>query len=297
MTRRSVLALGLLAAAVTGPALGQATGQASFSNLGYTLVDLDPSDSAAPSILFSIPENPPDLYFFPYAAATVRETGPQRWDSHEYTAFDDKPGTSHTASLIRPLGHATAASEPGAGNSPPGPTLSATWSSSGSGEYGGASASATVDGAPIYFTLAPRTRVTFTATHVFQGNIDPASTRQEDVASSAYLSVFTSDERYGDAVGTRNYLSIDTLPESALSIDETQILSVSWDNPGDQPAYLAARMNLWGYSYTNSVLAVPEPAPLAMLLGGLLLLRARHAGLAGARQARRADAANPEGMG
>lgn len=280
MARRYGLAPGLLAAALAGPALGQTTGQASFSGLSYSLVDLDLSDSAAPSILFSVPGDTPTAYFYPFVEVSVGETGPQRWESERHTAFDDKPGSSHSASVIRPLGHVTASAERGAGDSPLGQTLSAAWGSSGSGEYGGANAGADVEGSPVYFTLAPRTRVTFTATHVVQGIIDPATTRREHLASSAYLGVFKLDEQYSDFVDTRNYLSIDTLPESALSIDETQVLSISWDNPGDQPAYAAARMSLWGSAYTNPLLPVPEPAPLAMLLGGLLLLRARHKGLA-----------------
>lgn len=279
MARQHVLAACLLVATCAGPTKGQTQGEASLSGLGYSLVDLDLSDSAAPSILFSIPEGAPTGILYGYAEASVWMSGPQHWESDYLNAFDANRGTSRSASVSGLLGHARADGLPGPGTAALEQSLSASWGSRGSGNHGGASVVAAAETLPIYFTLAPRTRVTFSATLGVQGNIDPATIRFEHLDASAYLAVFNLYAPYSDSASTDAYLQIDTRPDSERFIDETQRLSLSWDNPGDQPAYGAARMSLWGSSYTSSLIPVPEPAPPAMLLAGvlLLLLRARPA--------------------
>jgi hypothetical protein len=52
-------------------------------------------------------------------------------------------------------------------------------------------------------------------------------------------------------------------------------LTVSYDNLTDAPAYVTAQVELDVLARTAAISAVPEPAPLAMLLAGGLLLRLR----------------------
>lgn len=277
MALAHALAAGLLVLAGMGSALAQSSGEASLSGFGYTLIDLDPTDTAAPAIAFRLPE---DGTLFETGLGGVQIT---------YTPYGPGPGREETVFgreqdlLRRSVGitkeHAGGQVETGGTalrNAPPDLSIGMRWETRGS-EGEGARLHLVGAHEPAYFVLAPRTRVTFSTLLTVQAIAGTGSSHDEDLRLAVYLAVFNLRDPAGDqATGWLDLYAGNGAGEHAV-LDAARTVQVSFDNRSDAPVEARASMHLIGTAHTIPVSAVPEPAPLAMLLaGGLLgLLRTR----------------------
>jgi hypothetical protein len=272
MALRHALVVGLLAAGVATPALAQIRATASIVDLGYTVSDLDPDDGIAPTLTVGVPD-----------AHMGRVDQAHVW--LDYTL--DAPGgriNDRTTALALPGSPVLASYAKAHGSAEGHVTGRQTWTSQAVsvgatvgnlGNY-----EVTVDaeaiGDSLAFTLAPRTRVSFTAT--INGWADGVGADPEFYGLAQILGglrvmsltnpnslQFTDGELFWD----------NTLNPAPLAFEYSLPLSVSFDNLSDAPAYVETQIELDMLLRTMPISAIPEPAPFAMLLAGGLLLGLR----------------------
>lgn len=267
-TKQSILAALLAACAL--PALAQVTSGATLGNLGYTLYDLDLSDTNTPSLVLSVPDGviPPYLgggyTGIGYAHSVYNNTVLIQHGSNSADA------TSRTSTFDGWAGTGTV-SQSGRGGTGMGQQLQhAIEAREWSGVQAQINSDSWSDG--VYFTLAPGTGVTFTATLAAWAEI----ALDEDYYGMA--SVLGSlrvrnlqDPNNGGASDGRLYVA-GTEPGKPPPFDQTTLLSVSYENRSANPIYAYAEMDLSGMAYTIPVSMVPEPGQLSMLLAGALVL-------------------------
>ena len=272
MAFRHRIAAGLLAAACALPptAWGQVSAGASLGGLSYSLFDLDLSDSQLPSLVLSVPDGVASSR--PLAAVRVfhAEYGERRYlpvwrdgvaaPGAHYTVYDSDYARSNASLTNR-------------GGDGMGQTLariSRVW------EAGDALAEAasTSWSDPVRFTLAPGTRVTFTATLAAWTRVALDATHYGHAEVFGMLSVGNLLDPGQPIAADGRLFTAGSWPDATPSFDERALLSVSYDNPGDQPLYGYAGLHLEGRSFTLpfNVAAVPEPSSMAMLLAGSMLL-------------------------
>lgn len=270
MALRYSIAASLFAACCAAPAFAQIGVEASLDQLGYTVSDLDPADGIAPALTLGAPAYTPGpgdtanglLYYWtrvPPGSATIQtghaHGGNTLWGAHSY---------EHGSGWVRITGRENWTSQALSMGveieSVPGREMTSstdTWSDT------------------LVFTLAPRTRATFTATLSAraQASADPDFHDFAQVFGAVRLMniLDPNNLQFGDAA----ILWDRTDDGAAIDIDSSELLTVSYDNLTDAPAYVRAQVELDVMARTIAVSAVPEPAPFAMLLAGGLLLGLR----------------------
>ncbi|MEW6761683.1 MAG: hypothetical protein AB1437_12725 [Pseudomonadota bacterium] len=266
--KQSILAALLAACAL--PGLAQVTSGASLGNLAYTLYDLDLSDANMPSLAFSVPDGAIPSYLgggytgISYAHRVYYNPvlllhGSDSSDATSRTStWDDRAATGTVT-----LG--------GRGGTGMGQQLQlAVEAREWSGVQAQINADSWSDG--VYFTLAPGTGVTFTASLSSWSGI---SLDEEYYGMAQVLGSLTvrdlADLNNSDVSDSRAYFA-GTEPGKPPPFDRTTLLSVSFENRGANPMYAYAEMDLDGMAYTIPVSMVPEPGQLSMLLAGVLLL-------------------------
>jgi hypothetical protein len=266
--KQSILAP--LLAACAAPVLAQVTSGASLGNLGYTLYDLDLSDTNTPSLVFSVPDGVIPSYLHGgytgisymhrvYADTVLLQHGSDSSDATSQSSTWDRWAGTGTVTLGGRGGA-------GMGQQQQVAVEAREWP----GVQAQISANSWSDG--VYFTLAPGTGVTFTAT------------------LSAWAEIALGEEYYGmaEVLGALRVRNLQDLNNGGASdgrlyfagnepgkpppFDQSALLAVSCENRGANPMYAYAEMDLRGMAYTIPVSMVPEPGQLSMLLAGALLL-------------------------
>jgi hypothetical protein len=133
-----------------------------------------------------------------------------------------------------------------------------------------------------HFTLSPNTGVTFTADFTLDGTTTLLPSHDQSLYARAFLFAFDRQRvMYYSDEGT---MEVGTRAGVPLAIDDSDILSVSMNNPGPAASPGELSLNLRFSASLQPVSAVPEPSSWAMLLAGGLfgLLHARRR--AGTRQ-------------
>jgi MYXO-CTERM domain-containing protein len=259
----------LALAAHLSPAHAGASGRATQGQLGYTLVDLDPGDGIAPSLVFaSLPDPAP-------AGAPGAAHGGAYALLPSGTRYDERFGTG-TAPIV--LGHDLGAA--GSvfarldGRAQPGTHVLAIDASANGGSTGAVQVGAWLDTGGMAFTLSARTRVEFHTTFQVQAGVTagPGADEWFQGASWMYLTMGSDPDTAGfdwdHALATAHADPGWGVPRT---VDTTLVLSVASDNAGGASRYGTVSFSTW----VGAVSAVPEPHALPMVLGGLLVLAAR----------------------
>lgn len=260
----------LCASCCAVPALAQISVEASLDQLGYTVSDLDPADGIAPALTLGAPVYTPrpgdtargwlDYSTRVPPAATTTRSGYVYQSAGGLSGSHSYEYGSGWARMTGRDNWTTQALSMGVEIEPVEDTVMTSraeiWSDT------------------LVFTLAPRTRATFTATVSgwAEASPDPDFIGMAQIFGAVRLMNILNPNnlQFGDAA----ILSGGT-EDGAIDIDGSELLTVSYDNLTDEPAYVRAQVELDVLARVSAVSAVPEPAPVAMLLAGGLLLRLR----------------------
>jgi hypothetical protein len=266
--KQSILAALLAACAL--PGLAQVRSGASLGNLGYTLYDLDLSDTNTPSLVFSVPDGVIPSYLHGgytgisymhrvYANTVLLQYGSDSSDATSQSSTWDRWAGTGTVTLGGRGGT-------GMGQQQQVALEAREWP----GVQAQIGANSWSDG--VYFTLAPGTGVTFTATLAAWAEI----TLDEDYYGMAQvlgaLRVRNLQDLNNGGVSDGHLYFAGTEPGKPPPFDQTTLLTVSFENRSANPLYAYAEMDLSGMAYTIPVSMVPEPGRLSMLLAGALIL-------------------------
>ena len=266
--RQSIFAA--LLAVCAAPGFAQVTSGATLGNLNYTLYDLDLSDANTPSLVFSVPDGVIPSYL----------GGGYTWVDYSHSVYhhpvlvqdgsSTSDATSRTSTWDRWAGTGTT-SVSGRGGTGMGQQLQYAIEAR---EWSGVQAQIGTDSESdgVYFTLAPGTGVTFTATLTAWSETALGEDYYGMAQMLASLTVRNLENHNNDYVSDGRAYFAGTEPGKPPPFDQSTLLTVSYENRGADPLYAFARMELDGTAYTIPVSMVPEPGQLSMLLAGVLLL-------------------------
>lgn len=271
--RHGLGALALACAAWGGPALADSQGRATMGGLGFTLFDLDLTDSVTPSLTWSIPDAPSGLMSPGSVTVAYSVTDEQVSDSYldhrqalpgmpARLSFSPGPQASVDSALAHPGTLAQVLS------------VSAQIASGGQRD---AFTTGEVFSDRYGFTLSPNTRVAFTVDLAFT-----ASTQQiADYGGliEAYGAIYVNAHApLGGGDSDATLMHTGTLEGSPLELDQTVGLSVDFSNATPEAAYGDVYFLLLSQARSWPVSPVPEPASWVMLSFGAILLGWRRLG-------------------
>lgn len=248
------------AVAALPAAHAESQGQASLGTLTFTLIDLDPNDGIAPSLVWdSSPMSPAyGNTSLQYSTLDVNDTGTS-------TGSDDFAMQAAPVAGLSVSGSVTGRSSPGTQQ------ISTDVRAASDAYYSGA---LTLSTGQIGFTLSANTAVSFSTEYQIAGGVTGDGSRDEYFWSRAEMfSDLDSNAALG-SYGGRDH-SAATLGDFPRSLDITGSITVSETNTTLLPQHGLVMLTLNSRAFSDNVLVpIPEPESLPMFAVGMLVLGA-----------------------